>query len=159
MFREVVGSGVASCLTEILPMKSKLLHDFKEFAFKGNVMDLAVGVIIGGAFGKIVSSLVNDIIMPPFGFLLQGVDFRSFKWVFKWNPDGTPAVSLNYGNFLQNLIEFLIVGFAIFLLVRAICRIEKRFRHEETQQETPPPAPSEEIVLLREIRDVLKKRT
>lgn len=139
-------------------MKSRFFQEFKEFAFKGNVIDLAVGVIIGAAFGKIVSSLVNDIIMPPFGFLLKGIDFKSFAWVLQRGPDGMPLASISYGNFLQNLFEFLIVGFATFLLIRIIQRIEKRFRQEEKAKEAPPVLASEEVVLLREIRDALKSR-
>jgi large conductance mechanosensitive channel len=137
-------------------MKSKFFQEFKEFAFKGNVIDLAVGVIIGAAFGKIVSSLVNDIIMPPFGFLLKGIDFKSFVWVLQRGSDGMPLATVSYGNFLQNLFEFLIVGFSTFLLIRGIQRIEKRFRQEEKAKEAPPVLVSEEVVLLREIRDALK---
>jgi large conductance mechanosensitive channel len=138
-------------------MSKKLIQDFKAFAFKGNVLDLAIGVIIGGAFGKIVSSLVNDIIMPPFGFVLKGINLKSFAWVLQRNADGTPALSMTYGNFLQNLIEFLIVGFSIFLVVRAISQVEKRFRRQEEQQAAAPATPPEDVALLREIRDLLKK--
>lgn len=134
-----------------------LIKEFKSFAMKGNVLDLAVGVIIGGAFGKIVSSLVNDLIMPPFGLLLQGIDFKNLQWVLKQNPDGTVAVSLNYGSFLQNFVEFLIVGFAIFLLVKAVAELHKKFREKEEVALVIPP--SEDVQLLREIRDLLKKRT
>lgn len=133
----------------------KFLQEFRSFALKGNVLDLAVGVIIGGAFGKIVSSLVSDIIMPPFGVLLQGIDFKNLKWVIRQNPDGSPAASLNYGNFLQNLVEFLIIGFSIFLLVKAINRLRKAFHEEERAKPIVPPP--EDIQLLREIRDLLKK--
>lgn len=137
-------------------MSKKLIQDFKEFAFKGNVLDLAVGVIIGGAFGKIVSSLVNDIVMPPFGFILKGIDFKSFAWVLQRGADGAATVSVLYGNFLQNFIEFLIIGFSVFMLVRAIRQVEKRFRKEEQAVSVSVP-PSEDIVLLREIRDLLKR--
>lgn len=134
----------------------KIIQEFKAFALKGNVLDLAVGVIIGGAFGKIVSSLVNDLIMPPFGVLLQGIDFKNLKWVLRQNADGTVAASVNYGSFLQNFVEFLIIGSAIFLFVKGLTRVQKKFREKE--QAAPPASPAEDIQLLREIRDLLKKR-
>lgn len=136
----------------------KLLQEFKEFAVKGNVLDLAVGVIIGGVFGKIVSSLVNDIIMPPIGFVLNGIDFKNLKWILRHNPDGTPLISINYGNFIQTFVEFLIISFVVFMLVRFLTKLQKRFHEEKKQEEKKdPPAPPEEVVLLREIRDSLKK--
>ncbi len=141
------------------------IQDFKDFALKGNVFDLAIGVIIGGAFGKIVSSLVNDIIMPPFGFALQGIDFKNLRWVLKAAPDGAPIVSIAYGSFLQNLVEFVIIALVIFLMIQAICRIEKRLekrfanqKAEEAKTATPTQTSSEEVQLLREIRDSLKNK-
>ena len=132
-----------------------MLKEFKEFAMRGNVIDLAVGVVIGGAFGKIVTSLVNDVIMPPIGLLTGGVDFADKKWVLKAADNTDPAhkvaeVAVNYGMFINTLIQFLIVAFAIFLLVKAINRMHK-------PAEAAPAAPPEEVLLLREIRDALKK--
>lgn len=136
-----------------------LFSEFKEFIQRGNVVDLAVGVVIGGAFGKIVTSLVNDIIMPPIGLLLNGVNFKDIHYVLKQavlNSTGkeiSPAVSLNFGNFTQILIEFMIVAFAIFMVVKGINRMKKT---KETV--VPVPAgPTNEEKLLIEIRDLLKK--
>jgi large conductance mechanosensitive channel len=137
-----------------------LIQEFREFAVKGNAIDLAVGVIVGGAFGKIVASLVDDVIMPPIGLLLGGVDFTNL--FINLGPGEYPtlaaakaagAATLNYGNFLQSVVNFLIVVWIVFLMVRAINRMRRR------QEEAPaaPPAPAEEIVLLREIRDALRK--
>lgn len=138
----------------------KMLSEFKEFAVKGNVVDMAVGVIIGGVFGKIVSSFVDDIIMPPIGMLLGGADFKSLKIVLKEAfVDGAGveqvAVAINYGNFIQIVLDFLIIAFSIFLVVRGINRL-KRKQKEEIASE--PPAPSKEEVLLTEIRDILKNK-
>lgn len=127
-----------------------LLQEFKTFINRGNVIDLAVGVVIGTAFGKIVSSLVADIIMPPIGLITKGVNFTSLK--FQLGGDPAAPVTINYGNFLQTTLDFLIVAFAIFLFVRMINRF-----HIRQQQTAPPPAPSREEVLLTEIRDLLKK--
>jgi len=141
-----------------------VLKEFREFAIKGNVVDLAVGVIIGGAFGTIVTSLVNDVIMPPIGLLLGGMDFKDFFVVLHEGAKAAPpyeslvaakaagAVTLNYGLFLNAIINFLIVAWAIFLLVRAI----NRLRRQEAAAPAPPPA---QEVLLTEIRDLLKART
>ncbi len=120
---------------------------------KGNVMDMAVGIIIGAAFGKIVSSMVNDVIMPPLGLLVGGVNFTDLKIVMKSAIGDDPAVTLNYGNFLQVTFDFLIVAFAIFIVIKAMNTARKK------QEEEPPapPAPSKEEVLLTEIRDLLKK--
>ncbi|MBW6499927.1 MAG: large-conductance mechanosensitive channel protein MscL [Bacteroidales bacterium] len=131
----------------------KILDEFKAFAIKGNVVDMAVGIIIGLAFGKIVSSAVNDIIMPPIGLLLGGVNFTDLKVVMKAATETVPAVTWNYGNFIQVIIDFLIVAFVVFLLIRAINADKKK----EAAAPPPPPAPSKEETLLTEIRDLLKK--
>ncbi|MEN2282558.1 large-conductance mechanosensitive channel protein MscL [Algoriphagus sp. SE2] len=136
-----------------------MLKEFKEFAVKGNVVDLAVAVIIGGAFGKIVSSFVNDIVMPPIGMLLGGVDFKELAVVLKEavvDDAGevvTTAVTLNYGSFIQNVVDFVIIAFVIFLAVRTINNMKKK----EEAAPAPPPAPPKSEVLLEEIRDLLKK--
>lgn len=133
------------------------IQEFKEFAVKGNAIDLAVGVIIGGAFGKIVSSVVDDIIMPPIGYLLGGVNFKdlSIKLGEKLAEDGKTmeTVAITYGNFLQNVIDFLIIAFCVFLLVKGINSLKKK---EEAAPEAPA-EPSNEEKLLGEIRDLLKK--
>jgi large conductance mechanosensitive channel len=135
----------------------KLVDDFKAFAMKGNVIDLAIGIIIGAAFGKIVSSLVSDIIMPPLGLLIGGVNFTDLKLVLKAAVDAThPAVTWNYGNFLQVTFDFLIVAFAVFLVIKAILAAKRK---EEAAPAAPPapPTPTKEEILLTEIRDLLKK--
>ena len=140
-------------------MKSSFLADFKKFAMRGNVIDMAVGVIIGGAFGKIVSSVVADIIMPPLGLLIGGVNFTDLKWVMKGPEvvDGVEqaAVTLNYGNFLQATFDFLIIAFSIFLFIRLLTKLTEKKKEEQTAP-APAPAPSEEVKLLSEIRDLLK---
>ncbi|WP_296699738.1 large-conductance mechanosensitive channel protein MscL [Algoriphagus sp.] len=136
-----------------------MLKEFKEFAIKGNVVDLAVAVIIGGAFGKIVSSFVNDIVMPPIGILLGGMDFKKLAVVLKEavvDDAGevvTAAVTLNYGSFIQNVVDFTIIAFVIFLAVKTINNMKKK----EEAAPAPPPAPPKSEVLLEEIRDLLKK--
>lgn len=143
--------------------KSNLLQEFKAFAMKGNVIDMAVGVVIGSAFGKIVSSLVADIIMPPLGLLIGGVNFTNLRIVMKpaeYAADGTllhDSVAINYGNFLQQTFDFLIIAFSIFLFVKLINRLTERFHKQEEQKPQAPPAPTKEEVLLTEIRDILKK--
>lgn len=138
---------------------SKFLTEFKEFAVKGNALDMAVGVIIGAAFGKIVSSIVDDIIMPPIGWLIGGVDFSNLKITLPAEQivEGvaTQPATINYGMFIQNVIDFLIVAFCVFLLVKAINKLTKK-----KEQETPaaPPAPSAEEKLLTEIRDLMKNK-
>jgi len=131
----------------------KILDEFKAFALKGNVVDMAVGIIIGLAFGKIVSSAVNDIIMPPIGLLLGGVNFTDLKVVLKAATETVPAVTWNYGNFIQVIIDFLIVAFVIFLMVKAMNSAKKK----EEAAPAAPPAPTKDQVLLTEIRDLLKK--
>jgi large conductance mechanosensitive channel len=132
-----------------------IVKEFKEFAMRGNVVDLAVGVIIGAAFGKIVTSLVNDIIMPPIGYLTGGIDFKNLKILIK-EGDPTkkiPDVTINYGNFINTMIEFLIIAFCIFMIVKFINSLK---RPEEVPPSAPP-APTKEEVLLTEIRDLLAK--
>ncbi len=142
----------------------KLLNEFKEFAVKGNAVDMAVGVIIGGAFGKIVTSVVNDIIMPPIGWLIGGVKFTDLKFelpqvelpgIEKLDP-----VTVNYGNFLQTIFDFVIIAFCVFMLVKGINRLSKKVtKAKETPAAPPaPPQPSAEERLLTEIRDLLKDK-
>ena len=137
----------------------KFFKDFREFALKGNLIDMAVGVIIGGAFGKIVSSLVNDIIMPVFAAIGGAGDFKSLKWVLK---DSVPAaqgreaieeVAVNYGMFIQNIVDFLIIAFSIFIALRVMMRFKKKAQEEAAG----PAGPSAEEKLLTEIRDILAK--
>lgn len=135
-----------------------ILKEFKEFAVKGNVVDMAVGVIIGGAFGKIVSSLVADIVTPPIGLLLNGVDFKKLEWVMRAAEGDQPAVTLKYGLFLQATFDFLIMAIAIFALVKAINRM-KRVAAEPKPEEPKPEEPSAQEKLLAEIRDLLKKQS
>jgi large conductance mechanosensitive channel len=132
----------------------KMLDEFKAFAMKGNVLDMAVGIIIGGAFGKIISSVVGDIIMPPIGLLLGGVNFTDLKIVLKAATETAPAVTMNYGNFIQVTIDFLIIAFVIFMLIKAMNAAKKK---EAAAPPPAPPAPSKEEMLLAEIRDLLKK--
>ncbi|AKN33818.1 hypothetical protein Ccar_24515 [Clostridium carboxidivorans P7] len=131
-----------------------MLKEFKEFAVKGNVVDLAVGVVIGGAFGKIVTSMVNDIIMPLVGALTGGINFTYLKFVIKGAHGKVPEVTLNYGNFIQNSIDFLIVSFSIFLFIKLINKLKREKKAEIVEIELKS---SEEVLLLQEIRDLLKK--
>ncbi|CFX20083.1 mechanosensitive channel [Candidatus Filomicrobium marinum] len=133
-----------------------IIQEFREFAIKGNMIDMAVGIIIGGAFGTIVTSLVNDIIMPPIGLLLGGVDFSDIKIPLKAAEAGSEPVSMNIGLFINNMISFLIVAFAVFMLVKAVNELRKRF---EKQQEAAPAAPTATEALLAEIRDELRKKS
>jgi large conductance mechanosensitive channel len=144
-----------------------LIKEFKTFAMRGNVLDMAVGIIIGGAFGKIVSSIVSDIIMPPIGVLVGGVTFTDLKLTIKDAMpaqldeagkiivEAAPAVTLNYGNFLQVVFDFIIVAFAIFMVIKAMNAAKKK---EEVTAPAEPPAPSKEELLLTEIRDILKNK-
>lgn len=135
--------------------KVKWVDEFKAFALKGNVVDMAVGIIIGAAFGKIVTSLVTDVIMPPLGVVIGGVDFKDLSIVLKEAVGDMPAVTLNYGNFIQVVFDFTIVAFAIFMVIKAMAMAKHR---SETKKETPKAAePSKEELLLTEIRDLLKK--
>ena len=135
-------------------MKSSFLADFKKFAMRGNVIDMAVGVIIGGAFGKIVSSVVADIIMPPLGLLIGGIDFKQFAVTLREAQGDIPAVVMHYGVFIQNVFDFLIVAFAIFMAIKLINKLNRK--KEEPAAATP--APTKEEVLLTEIRDLLKEQ-
>jgi large conductance mechanosensitive channel len=130
------------------------ISEFKAFAVRGNVVDMAVGIIIGAAFGKIVSSFVGDVVMPPLGVLIGGVDFSDLAIVLRDAVGETPAVLLAYGRFIQSIIDFIIIAFAIFLAIKFINRLR---REEEVKPETPP-APTKEESLLTEIRDLLKSR-
>jgi len=134
----------------------KLADEFKAFAMKGNVVDMAVGIIIGAAFGKIVSSIVSDIIMPPLGLLIGGVNFTDLKVVLKAATETAPAVTWNYGNFLQVIFDFMIVAFAVFMVIKAMNAAKKK---EDAAPAAPAalPAPTKEETLLGEIRDLLKK--
>ena len=140
---------------------SKLIQEFKEFAVKGNAVDMAVGVIIGGAFGKIVSSIVDDIIMPPIGWLIGGVNFSDLKYTLPQVeiPGVTAAApaTINYGNFLQTLLNFFIIAFCVFMMVKGINKLSKK-KEEEPAAPAPDPEPTNEEKLLSEIRDLLKNK-
>jgi large conductance mechanosensitive channel len=144
--------------------KSNFIQEFKAFAMKGNVVDMAVGVIIGGAFGKIVSSVVADIVMPPLGLLIGGVNFTDLKITLKdavpatATSEAVEAVTLNYGNFLQNVFDFLIIALAIFLMIKGISKLTSKKQEEEPAPAPEPPAPTKEELLLTEIRDLLKEQ-
>jgi len=143
----------------------KILKEFKEFAMKGNVIDLAIGIIIGAAFGKIISSLVNDVIMPPIGLLVGGIDFKDIAIGMKdavTDPATgqvlKEAVTIKIGNFIQTIVDFLIVAFAIFMMVKGINNLSRKKAKEIAEQvPPPPPEPSKSETLLTEIRDLLKK--
>jgi large conductance mechanosensitive channel len=130
-----------------------MLSEFKAFAMRGNVMDLAVGVVIGAAFGKIVGSLVDQIIMPPIGFIIGGVDFSAYKWILQAaGADGKGEVAIQFGAFLNTIIQFAIVALAIFLVIKLMNRLIKR-------EEAAPSAPPADVVLLTEIRDLLRAKS
>lgn len=132
-----------------------MMSEFKEFAMKGNVIDMAVGIVIGGAFGTIVKSLVNDVITPPIGLITGGIDFSKLKWVLEAaGADGKGGVSINYGSFINTVITFLIIAWSIFMVIKAMNNM-KRKEEEKPAEEA---AVSEDIVLLTEIRDELKKQ-
>lgn len=130
------------------------LSEFKAFAVRGNVVDMAVGIIIGAAFGKIVSSFVDGVVMPPLGLLIGGVDFTDLAVVLQAETAEAPAVLLRYGAFLQTVVDFVIIAFAVFVGVRAINRLKRK----EAAAPSTPPAPSKQELLLTEIRDLLKER-
>jgi large conductance mechanosensitive channel len=129
-----------------------IIQEFKTFAMRGNVVDLAVGIIIGGAFGKIVSSVVADVIMPPIGLLVGGVNFSNLAITLKEAAGKAPAVTLNYGNFLQTVFDFLIVAFSVFMLVKVMNSLKTK------EKEAPAPSPPKQEVLLAEIRDLLRQK-
>jgi large conductance mechanosensitive channel len=130
-----------------------MMSEFKSFAMRGNVIDMAVGIVIGGAFGKIVSSFVNDVLMPPIGILVGGVDFSELAIVLKEASGDVAAVTINYGTFIQTVLDFVIIAFAIFLVVKAMNNMKKK----EEEAPAAPPKPSAEVELLTEIRAALKK--
>jgi large conductance mechanosensitive channel len=130
-----------------------IFKEFKEFAMRGNVVDMAVGIIIGAAFGRIVSSLVNDIIMPPIGLLLGGIDFNAFMVTIKAGSGGAPAVAIRYGTFVNVVVDFIIVAFALFMIIKLVNTV----RTKKEAAPPGPPKPSNEEKLLAEIRDLLKK--
>lgn len=131
-----------------------MMSEFKSFAMRGNVVDMAVGIIIGGAFGKIVSSFVNDVLMPPIGMLMGGVDFSELAFTLKEAAGEAAAITVNYGSFIQTVVDFLIVAFAIFMAIKAMNSMKKK----EEEAPAAPPKPSAEVELLTEIRDSLKNR-
>lgn len=129
-----------------------MMSEFKSFAMRGNVVDMAVGIIIGGAFGKIVSSFVSDVLMPPIGMMMGGVDFTDLSIVLQAATEGVEAVTLNYGSFIQTVVDFIIIAFAIFMAIKAMNNMKKK----EEEKPAAPAAPSAEVELLTEIRDSLK---
>jgi large conductance mechanosensitive channel len=132
-------------------MTMSMMSEFRDFAMRGNVVDMAVGIVIGGAFGKIVSSFVNDVLMPPIGLALGGVDFSDLAVTLQEASGDVAAVTLKYGAFIQTVIDFIIIAFAIFMVVKAMNNLKKK------EEAAPPPKPSEEVTLLTEIRDMMKK--
>ena len=142
-------------------MKSSFIQEFKEFAVKGNAIDMAVGVIIGGAFGKIVSSIVNDLIMPPIGWLIGGVNFTDLKFTLPQveipGVETMAAATIKYGNFIQTLLDFVIIAFCVFMLVKFINKLARK-QKEEAAKPAPKPEPPAEEKLLMEIRDLLKNK-
>lgn len=131
-----------------------MMSEFKGFAMRGNVVDMAVGIVIGGAFGKIVSSFVNDVLMPPIGMLIGGVDFSELAIVLQAATEEAEAVTLKYGAFIQSVLDFVIIAFAIFMVVKAMNNLKKK----EEEKPAEPPKPSAEVELLTEIRDSLRKQ-
>jgi len=130
-----------------------MMSEFKSFAMRGNVVDMAVGIVIGAAFGKIVSSFVNDVLMPPIGLLLGGTDFSDLAIVLKEASGEVAAVTINYGSFIQTVLDFVIIAFAIFMVIKAMNNMKKK----EEAAPSEPPKSSAEVQLLTEIRDSLKK--
>ena len=134
----------------------RFISEVKEFAMRGNVIDMAVGVVIGGAFGKIVSSLVGDVIMPVVGVITGGVNFTDLKLTLKEAAEGAPAVTINYGSFIQTMVDFLIIAFCIFCVIKALNTLKNKLPKEEEAAPAEPETPAD-IALLTEIRDLLKK--
>ena len=140
--------------------RGKALKEFREFILRGNIFDMAVGVVIGGAFGKIVTSLVNDILMPAIGILLGGADFKNMKYVITAADEaaGIEESAISYGMFIQNIVDFLLIALCIFMMIKFIAKVSARFKKkEEEKKEEEPPKKSDETVLLEEIRDLLKE--
>jgi len=131
-----------------------MIKEFRDFAMRGNVVDMAVGIVIGAAFGKIVSSFVSDVLMPPIGVLLGGVDFTNLAVTMKEASGEVAAVTWNYGSFIQTVVDFAIIAFAIFMVIKAMNTLKKK----EAVAPAEPPKPSEEVLLLTEIRDLLKQK-
>ena len=131
-----------------------MMSEFKDFAMRGYVVDMAVGIVVGGAFGKITTSFVNDVLMPPIGLLLGGVDFSDLSIELQAKTAEVEAVTLNYGDFINTVLDFIIIAFAIFLVIKAMNSMKKK----EEEAPKPPPEPSKEEVLLTEIRDALRSR-
>jgi large conductance mechanosensitive channel len=131
-----------------------VVKEFKEFAVKGNMIDMAVGIIVGAAFGKIIASLVSDVLMPPLGLLIGGVNFTTLKATLGLPIEGKEPATINYGNFIQATVDFLIVAFVVFLMVKAINKMKRK----EEAAPTAPPSPTKDQILLTEIRDLLKAR-
>ncbi len=139
----------------------KFINEFKEFAVKGNAVDMAVGVIIGGAFGKIISSIVDDLIMPPIGWLIGGVNFTDLKFTLPSVDVGLEKLqpaTINYGNFLQTAFDFIIIAFCVFMLVKVINKVARKKNEEIKKEVTSTPEPTKEEILLTEIRDLLKEK-
>ena len=130
-----------------------MMNEFRDFAMRGNVVDMAIGIVIGGAFGKIVTSFVNDVLMPPIGMALGGVDFTELTMTLKEASGDVAAVTMNYGSFIQTVVDFVIIACAIFMVVKAMNNMKKK----EEEKPSAPPKPSAEESLLTEIRDLLKK--
>ncbi len=137
-------------------MFNKTIKEFKEFAVKGNVVDLALAVIIGGAFGKIVSSLVNDIVMPFFGYIIGGVKFSNLKWIIKEASEDSALISINYGNFIQSIVDFLVIALSIFIVIKVYNKFKRKREEKEEKEKVVKANPQEE--LLKEIRDILKNK-
>jgi len=135
-----------------------VVKELQKFMLRGNVVDMAVGVVVGGAFGKIVSSLVSDIIMPPIGLLVGGVDFTDLKIVMRQAVGEVPAVAINYGTFIQTIFDFIIIATAIFFAIKGINTLNAKFEKQKEETSAVPPTPSKEEMLLTEIRDLLKEK-
>ncbi len=146
-------------MSNIVNKGSSFLKEFRDFAVKGNVTDMAIGVVIGTAFGKIVSSLVADVIMPLIGLCVGNVDFKDLSLTLKEAVNDEPGIVLNYGVFIQNVVDFVIIAFAIFLCIKVVVNLKNKVVKEDKAEEPAAPAPDpEDIVLLREIRDALKEK-
>lgn len=150
----ILYDGSIISVKKVRVLMKKTLDEFKKFMLRGNVVDLAVAVVIGGAFGKIVASLVNDIIMPTIGLLLGGISFVDLKILITAASEGVDEVAIRYGMFIQSIVDFLIIGFTIFIVVKLLTKLQKK----KEAAPVAPPAPSSQEVLLTEIRDLLKSK-